>query len=114
MMPHRAVRHMLQRTIFMSFLGGFPTTLLLRNSVDRQSLLRLPYVSRRIWAQPQSDVGGLHRLPHHTYQVVAQGVQVCFVSQRCREGLKSLSSIVLAAVEATINYRLYAAAEGIE
>ena len=34
-------------------------------------LLRLLFVSRRIGAQPQRDVGGLHRLPHHTYEVLA-------------------------------------------
>jgi hypothetical protein len=41
---------MFQRTICVSFLGGFPTTLLLRNSVTSQSLLRLLFVSRRIRA----------------------------------------------------------------
>jgi hypothetical protein len=25
-------------------------------------------------AQPQRDVGGLHRLPHHSHQVIAQGI----------------------------------------
>jgi hypothetical protein len=29
-----------------------------------------------IRAQPQSDVSRLHRLPHHTYQIIAQGIQV--------------------------------------
>ena len=42
----------------------------------------------------------LHRLPHHTHQVIAQGVQVCLVSQFGGEGFKSLSSVVLATVEA--------------
>jgi hypothetical protein len=41
---------MLQRTICMIFLGGFQTTLLLRNSVKRHSLLCLLFVSRRLGA----------------------------------------------------------------
>src|SRR5215213_10620387 len=34
----------------------------------------------RIGAQPQRDVRGLHRLPHHTYQVVIEGLQIRLVS----------------------------------
>jgi hypothetical protein len=41
---------MLQRTICASFLGGLPTTLLLRISVNRLSLIRLLLVSRRLEA----------------------------------------------------------------
>ena len=40
----------------------------------------------RIGVQPQPDVGWLHRLPYHSYQIVAQRAQVCFVAQAGREG----------------------------
>src|SRR5918997_4016537 len=40
--------------------------------------LLLPFASPRCWvgSEPQRDVGRLHRLPHHHYEVVAQGVEV--------------------------------------
>ena len=36
-----------------------------------------PFASSRWWvgAQPQRDVGGLHRLSYHPYQIVVQRVQ---------------------------------------
>src|SRR5215218_10275103 len=53
-------------------------------------------------AQPQRDVGGLHRLPYHPHQVVAEGVHVRLVSQLGREGFQGLPGIVLTSVEATV------------
>src|SRR5215211_2902584 len=67
-----------------------------------------------IGAQPQRDVCGLHRLPHHLHQVVAQGVEVSLVSQLGREGCKRLCCVVLAAVEAPVYERLDAAPQRIE
>jgi hypothetical protein len=72
-------------------------------------LLALP---GRIGTQPQRDVCGLHRLPYHPHQVVAQGVQVCFVAQLGREGFQGLSCIVLAAVEAPVYEGLDATPQG--
>jgi hypothetical protein len=62
--------------------------------------------------QPQRDVGWLHRLPYHSHQIVAEGLQVCFMAQLSREGFQGLSGIVLPTIEATIHYRLYSAPEG--
>jgi hypothetical protein len=49
-------------------------------------------------AQPQRDVGGLHRLPDHPHQFVIQCLQVCLVAQFGGEGFQRLSCIVPAAV----------------
>src|SRR5215213_1655190 len=46
-------------------------------------LLALP---GRIGTQPQRDVCGLHTLPYHPTQVLAQGVRFCLVAQLGREG----------------------------
>jgi hypothetical protein len=64
----------------------------------------LCFASPRCWigAQPQRDVGWLYRLPNHTHQVVAQGVQIRLVSELGREGLQGLGCVVLAAVEAPV------------
>jgi hypothetical protein len=40
----------------------------------------------RIGAQPQRDVGWLHRLPHHAHQVVVQRLKVRLVSEFDGEG----------------------------
>jgi hypothetical protein len=50
--------------------------------------LLLPFASPRGWVgtQPQRDVGWLHRLPHDSYEVTAQGVEVGIVTQLGREG----------------------------
>src|SRR5215216_3029654 len=68
----------------------------------------------RFGTQPQRDVGGLHRLSNHPYEVVAQGVQVCFVTQLGREGLQGFSCVVLPSVEATVYERLDASPQGVE
>src|SRR5215203_4331237 len=59
-------------------------------------LLALPGCIR---AQPQRDVGWLHRLPYHPYQIVAQCLKVCFVPELGRECFQGLSRVVLATVE---------------
>src|SRR5215208_8376701 len=50
--------------------------------------LLLPSASPWGWVgtQPQRDVGWLHRLPHDSYEVTAQGVEVGIVTQLGREG----------------------------
>ena len=48
----------------------------------------------RIGTQPQRHVGGLHRLPYHTYRVVAQGVEVCLIPRFGREGGELLAGEV--------------------
>jgi hypothetical protein len=55
-------------------------------------------------------VGGLHRLPHDSYKVAAQGVEVRLVTQLGGEGFQGLSSVILAAVEAPFYERLITAA----
>ena len=55
-----------------------------------------------VGTQPQRDMRRLHRLPDHPYQVVAQRVEVGLVSKLGGEGFESLSSVVLAAVEAPV------------
>src|SRR5215213_264568 len=74
-------------------------------------LLALP---GRIGTQPQRDVRGLHRLPNHPHQVVAQRLQVRLVSQLCGEGLEGLPSIVFPSVKAAVYERLYSPPEWIE
>ena len=54
-------------------------------------------------------MGWLHRLPYHTYQVVAQCLQICLVAQLGREGFQGLSSVVLTAVKDPVYEALYAA-----
>src|ERR671911_1823886 len=60
----------------------------------------------RLRTQPQRDAGWLHRLPYHPYQVVAQGVEVCFIAQLRRESFKGLRCIVFLSVEAAVYERL--------
>src|SRR5215218_5217568 len=62
--------------------------------------------------QPQGDVGGLHRLPYHPYQVIAQGLKVCFVAQLSRECFQGLSGVVLLPAEASIDEALDAPPQG--
>jgi hypothetical protein len=59
-------------------------------------------------------VGRLHRLPHHSYQIVAQSVQICLVSKLGREGFEGLGSVVLTPVEATIHERLHPPTQRVE
>ena len=48
----------------------------------------------------------MHRLPHHPYQLAAQGLQVCLVPEPRREGLQGLRSVVLAPVKEPVDKRL--------
>src|SRR5215213_8076227 len=41
---------------------------------------------RRLRAQPHRDVGRLHRLPHYSYKLGVQSVEIGLIAQRCREG----------------------------
>ena len=68
----------------------------------------------RLGAQPQRDVGRLHRLVYHSYEVVAQCIQIRLVSELGRQGFESLSGVVLLAVEAPVYEGLYATPQGIE
>src|SRR5215218_1223898 len=62
----------------------FPYTTLFRSYIRLIEPLRLlmcsPVPGARVGTQPQSDVLRLHRLLHHPYQVVAEGVQICLVT----------------------------------
>src|SRR5215208_1751108 len=49
---------------------------LLGNSVNKALLVCLLTLRGRLGAQPQRDVGRLHRLPYHGYQFVVQRLQV--------------------------------------
>jgi len=44
------------------------------NSVNKVLLVCLPTLRSRIGTQPQRDVGRLHRLPNHSYQILTQRV----------------------------------------
>ena len=50
--------------------------------------LLLPSASPWGWVgtQPQGDVGGLHRLPHHLCQVLAQGIKIHLIPELDGEG----------------------------
>jgi hypothetical protein len=74
----------------------------LQPSVTRTLLLWLRPITGRFGAQPQGDVGGLHRLPYQPDQVVAQGLQVCLVAQRHGERFDGRSCVVLAEVKAYV------------
>src|SRR5215204_7416516 len=82
------------------------TSLLLGTSVNKAASLPAG-VPSRLGFQPQRNVGWLHSLPYHTYQVLAQGVQVCLVAQLGREGFQGLPGIVLPPVETPVYERLY-------
>jgi hypothetical protein len=71
-------------------------------------------VLRSFGSQPQRDVGGLHRLPHHSPQVVVQGLQVSLVYEFRREGLQGLLGVVLPPVGATVYERLDTPSQRVE
>ena len=48
-----------------------PRIPLLGTSVNKKLLVRQLALRGLVGAQPQRDVGGLHGLSHHTYQIVA-------------------------------------------
>src|SRR5919112_5041451 len=67
-----------------------------------------------IRAQPQSDVGGLHRPAHDPDEVIAQGVEIRLVPELARENLQRLYSIVGPTVEAAVDEALDAAPQRVE
>src|SRR5918998_988635 len=64
--------------------------------------------------QPQGDVGRLHRLCYHPYQVSVQRLQVCLIPQSGGEGFQRLPRIVLPPVEAAVYERLVATTQRVE
>src|SRR5215213_5649364 len=81
---------------------------------SKRLLACLPVPGACVGTQPQSDVLGPHRLPHHCHQVVAQGIEVCLVPELDGEALKRLSGVILLAVEAPIYERLHAPSQRVE
>src|SRR5215204_6563739 len=100
-----------QLQYFLQPFGELPRIPIPRTWVNKGLLDCLLALPGRIGTQPQRDVSGLHRLSHHSYQVLAQGVHVRFVSQLGREGFQGLSGVVLPAVEAPVYKPLYAASQ---
>ena len=68
------------------------TTLWRPPRVGLEFLYSLGFTSLRwlVWAQPQRDVRGLHRLPHHAHQIVVQRFQVRLVPELGGEGFEGL------------------------
>src|SRR3712207_5687807 len=81
---------------------------------SKSLLVFLRALTGRIGTQPQRNVCGLHRLPYHRHEIVAQGVEVRLVSELGREGFQGLCDVVFAAVEAPIDKSLDAASEWAE
>ena len=64
----------------------------------------VPWLPGPLWlTQPERDMRGLHRLLHHGQQVLAQLVQVHFLTQGGAEGCHGPGGVILAAIEAAIN-----------
>src|SRR5829696_10575093 len=63
-------------------------------------------LSDRLWSQPQRDVGRLHRLPHHAYEVVVQRFDIRLVPEFGGEFFEGLRGLVLAPVNAAVYERL--------
>jgi hypothetical protein len=57
-----------------------------------RSLVCLLTLRSRLRSQPQRDVGGLHRLPYHTYQIIAECVEVRLIPQLDRECFERLGA----------------------
>jgi hypothetical protein len=57
---------------------------------------------------------GLHRISHHSHEVIAKNFQGGLISKLCGEGFQRLSGVVLAAVEAPVYERLDAPPQGAE
>src|SRR5215213_2233780 len=60
---------------------GLPRIPLPRTRVNRDLLAYLLVLRSRLWVQPQGDVLGLHGVPGHPYEVLAQRIQVRLLSQ---------------------------------
>jgi hypothetical protein len=88
--------------------------LLLIVAPGERKLVYLPVPGGCVGPQPQSDVLWLHRLPHHSHQIVAQSIEVRLVSKLGGEALESFSRVVLPSVEASIYERLYAPSQWFE
>src|SRR3712207_6563862 len=69
---------------------------------------------RRLGTQPQRGGLGPPRDVGCPHEVVAQGVQICLLSQPGGEGGEGLCGVVLASVEAPIYEALDASPEGVE
>ena len=52
--------------------------------------------------EPHAHVSRLHRLPHDSHQIVAQGIEVRLVPELRGEALKSFPRIILTSVEAPV------------
>src|SRR5687768_11001039 len=87
--------------------------LLLIVAPGERMLVYLPVPRGCVGPQPQSDVLWLHRLPHHSHQIVAQSIEVRLVSKLGGEALESLSRVILSSVEAPIYERLYRRLNGL-
>src|SRR5215217_8085072 len=74
----------------------------------------LPVFRGPLGTQPHRDVGWLHRLPYHLYQVVVQCLQVRFVAQLRREPFERLDHVVLPTIEATVYEGLDAMPQRVE
>jgi hypothetical protein len=66
-------------TLFGQSLAELRRIPILGNSVNKALLVCLLTLRGRLGAQPQRDVGRLHRLPYHVYQFVVQRLQVRLV-----------------------------------
>jgi hypothetical protein len=69
---------------------------------------------RRVGAEPQGGVGGLHRLSNHPQHLVAQGVEVRFLAQPGVESGERLGGVVLPPVEAAIHQCLHHTVQRVE
>src|SRR5829696_3234230 len=67
-----------------------------------------------IGAQPQRDLGGLHRLLHHAHHFVAESLQIRLVAEPRGERFEGLYGIVLVPVEAAVDEGLDASPQGVE
>jgi hypothetical protein len=83
----RRIHRLLPSSLIIASRAEPPRTLHPRNSVNKALLVHLLTLRSRIGAQPQRDVIKLHRLPDHTYQVIAQGVQVGLIPELGGESL---------------------------
>src|ERR671914_170080 len=113
MPPKRGAKHP-PFELLMNGLCSFAEISLPRACVNKESLAHPLRLRVCLGSQPQGDVCGLHSLPHHPYQVLAQGVEVRLLPELGGEPLKSLSCVILVAVEAAVYERLDAAPERAE
>jgi hypothetical protein len=77
-------------------------------------LVSLLSLRSSLGAQPQRDVGWLHRLPYHSHKFGVKRIEVRLVPEFGREGFQGLPSVVLPPVEATVDERLEATTQWVE